>query len=42
MLAMAKAPSVTAGNTRFRQSPLPDVGNRPSQREQVRINMMPI
>jgi len=39
--AMANAPRVNAGSTRCRQSPLPEVGNRSSQRENTRMKRMP-
>ena len=40
--AIVKAPSVSAGSTRCRQSPRPDVGNRSSRSARVRMNRMPM
>ena len=42
MEAIAKAPRVAAGSTRWRQSPRPDVGNRPAFSEMSRMNRMPM
>jgi len=39
---MAKAPSVSAGSTRWRQLSRPEVGSRPKFSETTRIRRMPM
>jgi hypothetical protein len=38
---MVKAPRVSAGSTRFFQSPRPEVGKRSALRDRSRMNKMP-